>query len=304
MTESAVSNMSRASKPSESKRHPERNRRTTPPPVRVPWSVQLRASWQKQRPKLKIVRRIAYWTLQLAAAGVVALGLSAVGKLLLHHLENAPGFATSAIEITGPTQLSKAEIERIAGLAIGKNVFQVSAEQATAKLNAEPWIETATVQRRLPGTYRIQVKERRALALLSVGELYLVGEDGNAFKPLGSGDPGDLPLITGIELASIEHDKHAAAGVLLQAVAFLREYQEAGLSRREPLSEVHVESDETLSAYVGADATFVRLGKAPFRTKLRRLREVFGQLAAQHARAQYVYLDNEKRPDRVTVKLR
>lgn len=303
MSESALSGMSRTSRPSEPKRRPE-NRRHTPAPARVPWSVRIRAFVRQQKPKLVVARRVLYWLLQLSAAGVVALGLTAAGKLLLHHLESAPAFATSSIETSGATQLSKAAIERIAGLAVGKNVFQVSAEQATEKLLAEPWIESATVQRRLPGTYRVQVKERRALALLAAGELYLVGEDGAAFKQLGAGDPGDLPLITGIELASIEHDRHAAAGVLLQAVAFVREYAESGLARREPLSEVHVEADDTLSAYVGSDGTYVRLGKPPFRTKLRRLREVFGQLASQHARAKYVYLDNERRPDRVTVKLR
>jgi cell division protein FtsQ len=303
MSETALSSVSRASKLPESKRRPE-NRRVTPQPERVPWSVKLRGFFGRQKRKLSIVRRVTYWLVQLSAIGVVALGLTAAGRLLLHHLESAPAFATSAIEIAGAAQLSKSDIGRIAGLAVGKNVFQVSAEQATAKLLAEPWIEDASVQRRLPGTYRVQVKERRALALLAAGDLWLVGEDGSAFKQLGPGDPGDLPLITGIELASIEHDRHAAASVLLQAVGLLREYQESGLAKREPLSEVHVESDEGLSAYVGVDGTYVRLGKAPYRTKLRRLREVFGQLASQRARAKYVYLDNERRPDRVTVKLR
>ena len=303
MSESALTGMSRASKPPESKRRPE-NRRVTQPPKPVPWSVRLRGYFGKQKPKLTIARRIMYWLVQLTAVGVVALGLMASGKLLLSHLETAPAFATSSIEIAGATQLSKADIGRIAGLAIGKNVFQVSAEQATDKLRAEPWIEDASVQRRLPGTYRVQVKERRALAVFAAGDLWLIGEDGSAFKQLGPRDPGDLPLITGIELASIEHDRHAAASILLQAVGLLREYAESGLAKREPLSEVHVEPDDSLSAYVGADGTYVRFGKPPYRTKLKRLREVFGQLAAQKTRAKYVYLDNERRPDRVTVKLR
>ncbi len=303
MSESALTGMSRASKAPEAKRGPT-NRRITKAPQPVPWSVRLRGYFGKQKTTLTTARRILDWLVQLTAVGVVALGLTASGKLLLSHLETAPAFATSSIEITGATQLSKAEIGRIAGLAVGKNVFLVSAEQATDKLRAEPWIEDASVQRRLPGTYRIQVKERRALALLAAGDLWLIGEDGSAFKQLGPGDPGDLPLITGIELASIEHDRHAAAGILLQAVGLLREYAESGLAKREPLSEVHVETDGTLSAYVGVDGTYVRLGKPPYRTKLKRLREVFGQLAAQKTRAKYVYLDNERRPDRVTVKLR
>jgi hypothetical protein len=55
---------------------------------------------------------------------------------------------------------------------------------------------------------------------------------------------------------------------------------------------------------VGGNPTYVRLGRAPFRSKLTRLREVFSQLRTQRTDAAYVYLDNEKRPDRVTVRLR
>lgn len=303
MSDGSLGRPSRPSQAGDRRRRPE-NRRVTPPPPRVPLSVRMRGFFARQQSRLVWVRRIAAWTIQLGLVALALTALMAGGRIVLRYLQSAPAFATTAIEIKGSTQLSAREIERIAGLAIGKNVFEVSAEEATAKLQAEPWIESASVQRRLPGTYRIQLKERRALALLAAGELYLVAEDGTAFKPLTAGDPGDLPLITGIELASIEHDRHAAAAVLLQAVALLREYGEAGLMRREPISEIHVEADNSLSAYIGADATHVRMGKAPFRTKLRRLREVFGQLASQNTRAHYVYLDNERRPDRVTVKLR
>jgi hypothetical protein len=34
------------------------------------------------------------------------------------------------------------------------------------------------------------------------------------------------------------------------------------------------------------------------------MKKVFEQLEHEHARAEYVYLDNEERPDRVAVRLR
>ena len=48
----------------------------------------------------------------------------------------------------------------------------------------------------------------------------------------------------------------------------------------------------------------MRLGHGPFRDKLRRLRTVLDELGERGARALYVYLDNERRPDRVTVRVR
>ena len=67
---------------------------------------------------------------------------------------------------------------------------------------------------------------------------------------------------------------------------------------------MHVESNDGISLYVGADATYVRLGRGPFRKKLARLRQVVDEIASRRARAAYVYLDNVRRPDRVTVRLR
>jgi hypothetical protein len=77
-----------------------------------------------------------------------------------------------------------------------------------------------------------------------------------------------------------------------------------GLWRREPIAEVHVEADDSLSLYVGNDTTYVRLGRAPFREKLQKIRRVFDALDARDTRAAYIYADNVRRPDRVTVRLR
>ncbi|MCA9601921.1 MAG: hypothetical protein KC417_07855, partial [Myxococcales bacterium] len=62
--------------------------------------------------------------------------------------------------------------------------------------------------------------------------------------------------------------------------------------------------DDSVSLYVGSDAVHVRLGRAPFRKKLRRFRAVIERLARDHTRPEYVYLDNESNPDRVTLRLR
>jgi cell division protein FtsQ len=142
------------------------------------------------------------------------------------------------------------------------------------------------------------------VALLSLDQLHLVADDGLVFKALGPGDPFDLPVITGLDPDQVQKDKRSAAASVVGAVALLRDYEDAGMIRKYPLSEIHVEADGSLSLYVGGDPTYVRLGKAPFRTKLTRLREVFAQLGREKTSAAYVYLDSEKRPDRVTVKLR
>jgi len=233
----------------------------------------------------------------------VALGFAVLG-LIDRHLHTSSSFAIDKIDITGNQQLTTAQVIQAAGLALGQNVFAIGPEEARRRLLEHPWLEAATVRRRLPGRYSIDVRERRAVALFAAGQLQLVSDEGLLFKPLEPNDPCDLPVITGLDPNLRTQDEPAFSSALLGAVALLHDYQDAGLLRRETVSEVHIESDGGLSLYLGVDATYVRLGKPPFRKKLERLREVMVRLAQDKARAAYVYLDNQRRLDRVTARLR
>lgn len=244
--------------------------------------------------------------LTLRALVVIAIGVGAValGRLVERHVRTSSAFAVTEISLEGHVRLTRDRVLEQAGLAIDENVFDVSPEEAEAALLEHPWIAEANVTRRLPGTYSVAIRERRAVALLSLGEVYLVSESGAVFKQVEGDDPIDLPVITGIERARFTRDRAYRTSIVLEAVALLHDYRNAGLDRREPIGELHVERDDGLSLYVGDDATYVRLGHGPFREKLGRLRTVLDELGERGARAAYVYLDNERRPDRVTVRVR
>lgn len=250
------------------------------------------------------MRRGAELTLRALVVFAVAAGAVALGRLIERHVRTAEAFAVTTLEVSGHVRLTQAEVTRTAGLALGRNVFDTSPEEARARLEAHPWVAHAAVERRLPGTYRVALEEHRAVAVLSVGELYLVGEDGALFKAVEPGDPVDLPVITGVERARFARDRGYRTSVLLEVVALLSDYQGARLSGPHPVQEIHAEPDDGLTLYAGEDPTYVRLGRGPFRTKLDRLRQVWDELAARGAEAEYVYLDNERRPDRVTVRAR
>jgi cell division protein FtsQ len=239
----------------------------------------------------------------LTAITAVAVLVAVLG-LLERHLKTSKSFAIEQVDVTGNEQLTHAQVLKAARLEVGQNVFAVGPELARKNLLAEPWIESATVRRRLPGRFTIEVRERHAVALLASGPLQLVSDEGVAFKPLEQNDPSDLPVISGLDPNLRTQDEQALSSALLDAVALLHAYQDAGLARREPISEIHVENDRSLSLFVGSDAMYVRLGKPPFRQKLERMREVLARLAKDKARAAYVYLDNQRRQDRVTARLR
>jgi cell division protein FtsQ len=272
----------------------------------VPTAVRLRSWASALRVPLVRLRVPLLWLGRLAIMAAVTAGAVAGGRLLERHVRSAPAFATTSIELEGNQRLERERVLAVAGLAIGKNVFEVSPEQARAALLEQPWIADADVTRRLPGSYRISVREQQPAALIALESLHLVSEEATVFKKLEAGDPSDLPVITGIEPAAFRADLALRSSILVSAVALLHDYRDAGLWAREPIAEIHVEPDESFTLYLGKDALQARLGARPFTKKLRRLRAVLDELKRGGAgqRPAYVYLDNEKRPDRVAVRLK
>lgn len=230
-------------------------------------------------------------------------GSVALARLVERHLCTSPAFATRTITVEGSERLTRAEVLAAAGLREGQNVFETGPEEAEQRLGDHAWIVAAHVERRLPGTFVVHVRERHAVAVLALGALYLVAEDGAVFKRVGAEDPVDLPVITGVERERFTSDRAYRTSLLVEVVALLHDWRGAGLLGRAPIGEVHVEADGGLSLYVGDEALYARLGRAPFREKLARFRRVLDRLAQDHQKAAYVYLDNVRHPDRVTVRL-
>jgi cell division protein FtsQ len=254
--------------------------------------------------RLARLRKPLFWIGRALLLSAVAASAVAAGRLIERHARSAAAFATREIEVTGLARLEREVVLAAAGLALGKNVFEVSPEQAREALLKHAWVADATVSRRLPGSYRIELREQQPAALLALEALYLVSEEGSVFKPLEATDPVDLPVITGVDPERFRNDLGFRTALLTNAVALLHDYRDAGLWRREPIAELHADTDGSVSLYVGDDSVLIRLGSAPFRKKLRRLRGILDELRDDAARPAYVYLDNERRPDRVAVRLR
>lgn len=285
-------------------KEPRENRRRSSAPPRPRWNAPLFSWKEKLEQPIATAKRFGAIGLRGGLALAIAGGAVAVGRLIEAHVRRSAAFATQVIDVQGNERLDRDTVLKSATLAVGKNTFAVSPEEAERALRRNPWIASANVVRRLPDTYAITLEERQAVAVIALDQPYLVAGDAAVFKPWEQGDPEDLPIVTGVDQATFAADRVYRTSVLVNAVALLHDYRDAGLWKRAPIEEIHVESDEGLTLYVGESATAVRLHRPPFRKKLARLRRVFDQLAAKHAEASYVYLDNVRREDRVTVRLR
>jgi cell division protein FtsQ len=246
---------------------------------------------------LGIARAVLGVTLAIGIAGGLAWSARSYAR-------QSPRFAVNQIDIAGNARLSVDRMLSLSELHKGMNIFDVRAEDAKKKLMADPWVLSAEVARKLPDSVSIHVTERKAAALVALGETMLATRDGVVFKRLEEGDPTDLPVVTCLDEASVSSDPEGTKRTIADALDLLAEYETTRIAQRYPAEELCARPDGTFALVIGKDGLSLRLGPAPYRRKLAQAERVLYELERRRTKADLVLLDNEARPDRVVVRVR
>jgi hypothetical protein len=205
---------------------------------------------------------------------------------------------------------SKNEILEIAGIGAGTHLLDADIDAMAVKLEADPWIRWARVERELPDTLIVHVIEHVPMAFIApkvelsgdvgvdaIPGLALVDELGEVFAPAPFDKVLDLPVITGLALSRLENagERAAIQKELAAGLNVLRIWASQKLSRRYPVSELRLLAGGAYALVLDGRAvgapTEVVLGRGPFREKLMRLEFVLEHLQASGKLAEYVLLD-------------
>lgn len=244
--------------------------------------------------------------LSLALGVLIVLSASiAVAWGARKYITTSPRFAIRTVLVDGNHRMTAEDVASAGGVVVGQNIFQLDLEGSSTGIQNQPWIEKATVARTLPSTVKITVVEREAWALASLGgELYLVTRDGDLFKRVVDGDPLDLPVVTGIAPEKVASDRAGVVASLRRALDVVEDMERAGIARRYPIQEVHLERDGTLVLTLGKEAIALYLGQTRFREKIEQAERVLTELGRRKANPSVIFLDNEAHPERVVVRMR
>jgi cell division protein FtsQ len=213
----------------------------------------------------------------------------------------SPSFALQSISITGTQRASQADLLKLAGLAPGQNLFRIRPLEVEQGMANHPWVRHVSVTRHLPHAVSVEIEEHVPAALASLGELYVVDEQGVPFKKLEPADAIDLPLLTGLSREAYLHDSAGTGARLRQAIETMRAYDALEGAHAEKLSEVHLDEDGL--SLVAANGQVVRLGEGDLAGSLARLRRVREALQTRGLAADVIHLENRARPGWVAVKL-
>jgi cell division protein FtsQ len=156
-------------------------------------------------------RGLPWRAVAIGCAAAVALG--AAGDGLVH----SPLVETHAIAVRGISQLSAQRVLKIAELGGTVNVFFLDTGAIEHRLESDPWIASATVERRLPHTVMVSIRERVPVAAVGNGSGFdAVAADGTVLRS-GPSQRG-LPLIQAASMG----DRGTAAALIGAMAASLR----------------------------------------------------------------------------------
>ncbi len=198
---------------------------------------------------------------------------------VLHATKSHPYFALTDITVEGNRRLDRAEVLQWAGVNESTSAWDAAPELVRLRVQSHPWIQRVRTHREFPNRLRIQVEERRPVAIIRLDQLNYVDARGNVLGALREGDSMDFPLITGLE---------DEAGQAFVAVGVHRSLRLLRLCERlncfESISEVHVDRERGITVFPVRTAVAVVLGWGGWREKLARSARVFAAWDGQIGR--------------------
>ena len=132
-------------------------------------------------------------------AGVLSLAVYAGwrGTALLF---GTPVLQISRLTVQGNERLSKGEVLAILDGLVGQNILTVGVDEWQQRLLASPWVEDATLRRRLPAEIEVSISERHPIGIARIARsLYLVDAQGVVIDEYGPTYADyDLPMVDGL----------------------------------------------------------------------------------------------------------
>jgi hypothetical protein len=119
---------------------------------------------------------------RVAAIAVITAAVVAATAV---GVSRSPIVHARTIRVHGAAHLSRADVLRMAQIAVGVNVFMLDAGAAERRLEADPWVERAVISKHLPSTLVWTCRAIPGRGHESTGLLRLVAGDGTLLDAAG-----------------------------------------------------------------------------------------------------------------------
>lgn len=142
----------------------------------------------------------------------------AVLALLVWAAFWSPLLSVRDVKLTGARHTTADDVAAAAGLGPDDNLLLLSAGDVVAAARKLPWVADAEVERRLPGTVKVKVVERKPELVVSLGTSahWTIDGEGHVLAT-GQAEPG-LPVVGGVEVGDIKPGVKLDAPVIAEVL--------------------------------------------------------------------------------------
>ena len=194
----------------------------------------------------------------------IAVSIMLIASLyLFHRLEQLlirdPRFTlsgvdgdTAAIEIAGATHASRAQIERVFAIDLGRSVYLLPLADRRDVLRTVDWVKDASIARLWPNRVVVSVEERKPVAFVTLApsRFGLIDEDGVILPP--APDRFALPVLSGVRASDSVADRRDRVHRMLRLT------RDLGDEARN-ISEIDVSDRDNLKVTAPRDGHIVTL---------------------------------------------
>lgn len=199
-------------------------------------------------------------------------------------LQDLAGLKLEKVTVEGNHYLSEEEVLKAVALPLGENMFKLDLTNALEKVKKLDWADRVFIERRLPRSILIAIREKKPVALLDSGSLYGLDREGRVLSSSTALLREDLPLISGVAVHPDAVGTTLMAVTLKPALDFFAFLKQKDADMAQDVSEVNLYEPDALKVTFidGIEATF---NPPVTETELKRMALVMSDLNQKGKRA-------------------
>jgi cell division protein FtsQ len=213
-----------------------------------------------------ISRLVRNGVLTAVVVAAAVLGAKKVSRALGHN----ESINMEAVRFSGMDVIDTSEILCAAQIASGVEMTGVNKKMIAERLMKIPYIGSVSIRRGLTGAVNIILKERKPVAMVNLGRIYLTDESGKLFF-LRPGQSYELPLVSGLsDSVPLDGPRCLKTESIVTLLSLL---DAASLSRyRDKISQGHFNPDGSVTIKLEGYDTYIEMNQNDFAGRFEHLR--------------------------------
>ena len=226
----------------------------------------------------------------------VSLGLVAVPAGLVTWVVTSPRFDLKHVVEVGTPRVPAAVLREAMAPFQNENLVLLPLGSVEAAIRRNPWVDTVEIEKELPDRLRIEVTERRPVALLERGAgLVYADQEGRPIAPVGAGKELEAARLARLVVVSFSHPQLSASDGVEGALEVAGELGRVQPDWAAALSRIEVLGEQDFRLHTGALKFPLLVTRGQVGPKVERLKTLLPELDRRYPAIQAVDLRFSRR---------